>query len=98
MLLKDVHFLEDTAGRSAGLHYIRTMDGAEVDFSLSEDGKIVHMIECKWGGCKPHRGLMRFAEQFSDAVQVVYGLRQEESRNSIKTPMLLTGYWSWRRS
>lgn len=86
MLLKHVHFLQDTAGRSAGLHYIRTKDGAEVDFALSEDGKMVQMIECKWGDSKPHRGLMRFAEQFADAdaVQVVYELRQEEFRNGIK--------------
>jgi predicted AAA+ superfamily ATPase len=86
MLLKHVNFLQDTAGRPAGLHYIRTKDGAEVDFALSEDGKMVQMIECKWGDSKPHRGLMRFAEQFADAdaVQVVYGLRQEEFRNGIK--------------
>jgi predicted AAA+ superfamily ATPase len=86
MLLKHVNFLQDTTGRSAGLHYIRTKDGTEVDFALSEDGKMVQMIECKWGDNKPHRGLMRFAEQFADAdaVQVVYGLRQEEFRNGIK--------------
>jgi predicted AAA+ superfamily ATPase len=86
MLLKHVHFLQDTAGRSAGLHYIRTKDGAEVDFALSENGKMVQIIECKWADSKPHRGLMRFAGQFADAdaVQVVYGLRQEEFRNGIK--------------
>jgi predicted AAA+ superfamily ATPase len=95
MLLKHVHFLQDTTGRSAGLHYIRTKDGAEVDFALSEDGKMVQMIECKWGDSKPHRGLMRFAEQFSDAnaVQVVYGLRQEEFRNGIK----ITDAANWLR-
>ena len=40
MLLKHVHFLQDTAGRTAGLHYIRTKDGAEVDFALSEEGAL----------------------------------------------------------
>jgi len=86
MLLKHVNFLQDATGRPVGLHYIRTKDGAEVDFALSEGGKVVQMIECKWGDSKPHRGLMRFAEQFADAdaVQVVYGLRQEEFRNGIK--------------
>lgn len=85
MLLKHVHFLQDSAGRSAVLHYIRTKDGAEVDFALSEDGKVVQMIECKLGDNKPHRGLMRFAGQFADAnaVQIVYNLRQEEFRNGI---------------
>ncbi len=86
MLLKHVHFLQDNSGRTANLHYIRTKDGAEVDFALSEEGTVTQMIECKWGDNKPHRGLARFAGQFPDAeaVQIVYGLRQEEVRNRIK--------------
>lgn len=85
MLLKHVHCLQDSAGRTAGLHYIRTKDGVEVDFALSEEGRLTQMIECKLGDNKPHRGLLRFAEQFPDAeaVQIVYGLRQEEFRNGI---------------
>ena len=85
MLLKQMHFLQDSAGKEAGLHYIRTKDGAEVDFALSEAGKLTQLIECKSGDNKPHRALVRFAEQFSDAeaVQVVYNLRQEEFRNGI---------------
>ena len=38
MLLKHVHFLQDGMGKSTGLHYIRTKDGVEVDFALSEEG------------------------------------------------------------
>lgn len=85
MLLKQAHFLQDSAGREAGLHYIRTKDGAEVDFALSEAGKLTQLIECKLGDNKPHRALGRFAEQFPDAeaVQLVYNLRQEEFRNGI---------------
>jgi len=69
-----------------GLHYIRTKDGAEVDFALSEEGALTQMIECKWGDNKPQRSLSRFAGQFPDAqaVQIVYGLRQEEFRNGIE--------------
>lgn len=86
MLLKHVHFLQDSAGRAAGLHYIRTKDGAEVDFALSEEGTLTQMIECKLGDNKPHRGLSRFSQQFpnAQAVQIVYGLRQEEFRNGIR--------------
>ncbi len=85
MLLKQAHFLQDSAGREVGLHYIRTKDGAEVDFAFSEAGKLKQMIECKLGDHKPHRALTRFAEQFPDAeaVQIVYNLRQEEFRNGI---------------
>ncbi|MDO8349933.1 MAG: ATP-binding protein [Gallionella sp.] len=86
MLLKHVHFLQDSAGKTAGLHYIRTKDGTEVDFALSEAGALTQMIECKLGDNKPHRGLLRFAGQFPDteSVQIVYGLRQEEFRNGIR--------------
>ena len=93
MLLKHVHFLQDSAGRMAGLHYIRTKDGTEVDFALSEAGKLTQMIECKLGDNKPHRGLLRFAEQFANAqaVQIVYGLRQEEFRSGIR--IADTAHW-----
>lgn len=85
MLLKQAHFLQDSAGRDVGLHYIRTKDGAEVDFALSEGGVLKQLVECKLGDNKTHRALMRFAEHFSgvDAVQIVYDLRQEEFRNGI---------------
>lgn len=85
MLLKQVHFLQDSAGKDVGLHYIRTKDGAEVDFALSEAGQLTQLIECKLGDNKPHRSLARFAGQFADAeaVQIVYDLRQEELRNGI---------------
>jgi hypothetical protein len=85
MLLKQTHFLQDSAGQEIGLHYIRTKDGAEIDFALSQVGKLTQLIECKLGDNKPHRALARFAEQFADAeaVQLVYDLRQKEFRNGI---------------
>jgi uncharacterized protein len=85
MLLKQAHFLQDSAGREVGLHYIRTKDDAEVDFAFSESGELKQLIECKLGDHKPHRALARFAEQFpgAEAVQIVYNLRQEEFRNGI---------------
>lgn len=86
MLLKHIHFLQDSGGRAVGLHYIRTKDGTEVDFALSEDGRLTQMIECKLADAKPHRGLARFGEQFpqAESVQIVHGLRQEEFRNGIR--------------
>ncbi|MDP2230709.1 ATP-binding protein [Methylotenera sp.] len=85
MLLKQVNFLRDSAGKEVDLHYIRTKDDAEIDFALSEGAKLTQLIECKLGDNKPHRALMRFALQFPDAqaVQIVYNLRQEEYRNGI---------------
>lgn len=86
MLLKHIHYLQDSTGQSAGLHYIRTKDGTEVDFALSDGGQLTRLIECKWGDNSPHRALTRFAEQFpgTEAVQIVHDLRQEEFRNGIR--------------
>jgi len=85
MLLKHANFQRDSMGKDVNLHYIRTKDDAEVDFALSEGAKLIQLIECKLGDNKPHRALMRFSLQFPDtqAVQIVYNLRQEEYRNGI---------------
>jgi len=93
MLLKQAHFLRDSAGREVELHYLRTKDGAEVDFAFSEAGELKQLIECKFGDNKPHRALVRFAEQFPsvDAVQIVYNLKQEEFRNGVT----ITNAASW---
>lgn len=86
MLQKQAHFLQDSAGREVGLHYIRTKDDAEVDFAFSEAGELQQLIECKLSDNKPHRALIRFAAQFPnvEAIQIVYNLRQEEFRNGIR--------------
>ena len=74
------------AAEFSDFYYYRTKDGAEVDFAFSEAGVLKQLIECKWGDNKPHRALVSFAAQFpdTDAVQIVYNLRQEEFRNRIR--------------
>ncbi|MBI4740772.1 MAG: ATP-binding protein [Betaproteobacteria bacterium] len=86
MLLKHAHFRQDTRGKSTGLHYIRTKDGAEVDFALSEDSQLTHLIECKLSDNTLHRALAGFAGKFPEAraVQLVRDLRQEEFRASVR--------------
>jgi len=85
MLLKHSQFRRDAAGKDAALHYIRTKDGAEVDFALAEGGEITQLIECKYASATLHRPLARFAEQFPQAlaVQLVAELRQEEQRDRV---------------
>ncbi|MDP1524855.1 MAG: ATP-binding protein [Rhodocyclaceae bacterium] len=86
MLLKHCQFRRDALGRETGLHYIRTKDGAEVDFALSEDGAISQLVECKWADAALHRPLLRFAEQFpqAGAVQLVAQLHQESQHGRIQ--------------
>ncbi|MFZ1900821.1 MAG: ATP-binding protein [Azonexus sp.] len=85
MLLKHSHFRQDVRGRSAGLHYIRTKDGAEVDFALSDDNRLTHLIECKLADPSLHRALAGFAAKFpgAEAIQLVRDLRQREHRASV---------------
>jgi len=85
MLCKQVHYRGDTTGRDVGLHYIRTKDGAEVDFCLSCDGALYQLLECKVSDTRSHRALVRFAAQWADAeaVQLVRDARQVERRGGI---------------
>lgn len=93
MLQKQTNFVGDTKGVETGLHYIRTKDGAEVDFCLSRDGELSHLIECKLSDPVPHRALQRFAEQFPEveAVQLVRDLRRVEVTRS--TSISPAGEW-----
>jgi uncharacterized protein len=85
-LHKVTDFAIDTRGQRAGLHYVRTKDGAEVDFALSLDGQLTHLIECKLSDDRPHRALVGFADRFpqASAVQLVRHLRQEQQRGRIQ--------------
>lgn len=85
-LLKQVQWQHDVQGKEAGLHYIRTKDGAEVDFALSEKGRLTQLVECKLSDDKPHRALQRFAREKVpvDAVQVVRHLRHSYTLGEIR--------------
>jgi predicted AAA+ superfamily ATPase len=78
-LLKNVQWQQDTRGQATDLHYIRTKDGAEVDFCLSEGDTLTHLIVCKLSDTSPHRTLTRFAEQWpqAQAIQLVRECKAE---------------------
>jgi uncharacterized protein len=85
LLRQQVHQITHSSGCDAGLHYIRTKDGAEVDFCLSRDGQLIRLLECKLNDTSPHRALGRFAQQFADAeaIQLVRDARQVEQRGGV---------------
>ncbi|MEI8157621.1 MAG: ATP-binding protein [Burkholderiales bacterium] len=78
-LLKLAQWQQDTRGMVVDLHYLRTKDGAEVDFALSDGDTLTHLVECKLSDAKPHRALARFAEQWplSQAVQLLRECKTE---------------------
>lgn len=71
--------------RKLELHYVRTKDGAEMDFAISEDLALTHLIECKAMDERVHAALARFAGEFPEAtaVQLVGQLRQAQSRQGV---------------
>jgi uncharacterized protein len=83
-LLKHIHWQQDALGKQTQLHYIRTKDGAEVDFALSDasgaEPVLTHLIECKLTDAKPHAALKRFATEQPNAVavQVVRDVRHDQ--------------------
>jgi uncharacterized protein len=85
-LLKQVQWQHDVQGKEAGLHYIRTKDGAEVDFALSEKKQLTQLVECKLTDEKPHRALQRFAREKAplQAVQVVRNARHSYTLGDIQ--------------
>ena len=85
MLLKHVDFEQDVLGKPVSLHYMRTKEGAEVDFVLCEEDMPTHLIECKHADNRPAPALRKLAQLFPDAqaIQLVRELRQEEYHRPI---------------
>jgi len=85
-LLKQVQWQQDTLGAPVDLHYIRTKDEAEVDFCVSDNDTLTHLVECKLSDAKPHRALNRFAEQWpkAQAVQLLRNCKVEADLGKVQ--------------
>jgi predicted AAA+ superfamily ATPase len=86
MLLKHVHFQQDTQGQDLDLYYLRTKDGSEVDFVLATKDAPTHLLECKLTDGSAHRALTQQAQRFPDAqaIQLVKDCYQEQTRGLIE--------------
>lgn len=85
MLLKHVHYLQDTAGRKLELYYVRDKEGREVDFAVCEADVPIGFAECKLADASVAPYLSALAERFpsAGAVQLVRDLRQPEQRGRV---------------
>ena len=86
MLLKHVHFLQDSAAKPVDLHYVRTKERAEIDFALSSGNALSHLIECKWTDSAPHPAFRKIMPMWpkAQAIQLVRHLRTNEERNGVR--------------
>jgi predicted AAA+ superfamily ATPase len=71
-LLKWVHFQQDSQGRDLELRYFRDIDRREVDFVITERGKPIQFVECKWSDADIDSGLRYLLGKFPavDAWQI----------------------------
>ncbi|OGR97399.1 MAG: hypothetical protein A2V88_07210 [Elusimicrobia bacterium RBG_16_66_12] len=92
-LLKHAQYLQDTKGADISLHYIRTKDGREVDFSLAENGALTHFIEVKLSDGDVSRNLAYFKERHKEvkAVQLVHNARNEQQTGGVS--IVRAGDW-----
>jgi hypothetical protein len=84
-LLKHVHYLQDTAGEEISLHYVRTRDGREVDFAITQQNKLSLLIEVKLSEDQPAAALRFFLNRVPgiSACQLVHNLRREQHRDGV---------------
>ena len=65
-MLKWVHWQQDVHGEDLTLSYFRDVDGREVDFIITNHGKPVQAIECKWQDKDVSTSLRYLKRRFSD--------------------------------
>lgn len=56
-LLKWVHYEQDSEGRDLDLRYFRDVDRREVDFVVTDRGRPIKLVECKWSDADIDSGL-----------------------------------------
>ena len=79
-LLKEISFREDTEGRSHCLHFLRTKDGKEIDYLITDDRKPKAMIEVKESDEQPSPNFRLFSKSLPNlrSEQWVYNLSKEK--------------------
>jgi uncharacterized protein len=93
-LLKHVCFLQDSAGFTGELNYLRTSAGKEIDFVLTDNnGDATHFIEVKLSDTKPSFALKQMAGAHPNAVaiQLVKNLRHGFDRDGVQ--IRAAGLW-----
>jgi uncharacterized protein len=75
----------DYEGTESELHYLRTKEGKEVDFCLTENGRATFLIECKWKEAALSPNLHYFSQKYQlPGAQWVRHLRHEYQSNLLQ--------------
>lgn len=81
-LLKFCHYLHDAEGIRTELRFLRDVEGREVDFLLTVDGKPWFCVEAKTSDKTASRALLHFKEKLS--LPLVYQVLREPGEDYIK--------------
>ncbi len=80
-LKKELDFLSDTRGDECSLHYLRTRDGKELDFTVVRNGELTHRIEVKGLDPTPSKAFDHFKPASPEAcsIQLVGNLERDRT-------------------
>ncbi len=83
-LYKWLQFTQDTTGKKCNLHYLKTRNGEELDFLITIDDHITHVIESKWADSSVSKSFSIFQKQIQSPhfLQLVHKLEREYSTTS----------------
>lgn len=78
-LLKEIHYIEDTQGLKARLHYLRTRNQQEIDFLIVVDDKPVFCCEVKTSDATPSKHFDVFKKNLdlNHGYQLVFNCERE---------------------
>jgi len=81
ILKKQLHFMEDTRGVSTDLCYLRTKNGNELDFVVSQDGGLTHAYEIKLSDSTRSLSFSHFESTLAKAhkIQIVMNCEREKT-------------------
>ena len=81
ILKKQLHFMEDTRGVSTDLCYLRTKNGNELDFVVSQDGVLTHAYEIKFSDSTRSLSFSHFESTLAKAhkIQIVMNCEREKT-------------------
>ncbi|QQS60962.1 MAG: ATP-binding protein [Candidatus Moraniibacteriota bacterium] len=84
-LFKHVLGKSDETGKTFDLRYLRTKEGKEVDFAVTENGKIIEIVEAKLKDDELNTTLKYFFKKYAlKSVQVVKEIKREKTIENIE--------------
>jgi len=81
VLKKQLHYMEDTRGVSTELCYLKTKNGNELDFVVSQDGELTHAYEIKLSDSSRSPSFSHFEATLVKAhrIQIVMNCEREKT-------------------